>query len=74
MIFRIRNKRRQPGILVPGTHDHPDRGARGEWLDYEEGNDPWARSKHALCNIWEEFEGLREVVAEERGRSMVARK
>jgi hypothetical protein len=62
IIFRIRNKRRQPGIVVPGTHDHPDRGPRGEWLEFEDGNDPWARSKVALCNIWDEWEGMQSIV------------
>ena len=69
MIFRIRNKRRQPKILVPGTHDHPDRGERGEWFEYEEGNTPWARSKHALCNMWDEFEGMQDVVTEAQGQN-----
>ena len=69
IIFRIRNKRRQPKILVPGTHDHPDRGERGEWFEYEEGNNPWARSKHALCNMWDEFEGMQDVVAEPQGQN-----
>lgn len=70
IIFRIRNKRRQPNHVVTGQSDHPDRGWNGEWLDYEPGNDPWERSKHAMCNMWEEWEGLHEVVAaqtEEQG-------
>jgi hypothetical protein len=46
--------------------DHPDRGQLGEWLEFEPGNDPWARSKHAMCNMWEEWEGTQEIVAEER--------
>ena len=68
MIFRIRNKKRQPDKLVNGISDHPDRGQRGEWLDYEEGNNPWERSKHAMCNMWEEWEGMQEVVAEEQAK------
>ena len=63
VIFRIRNKNRQPGVVVTGRSDHPDRGWQGEFLDYEPGNDPWARSKHAMCNMWDEWEGMREVVA-----------
>ena len=35
----------------------------GEWLDYEEGNNPWERSKHAMCNMWHESDGMKEVVA-----------
>ena len=67
IIFRIRNKSRQPDKLVNGITDHPDRGQYGEWLDYEQGNDPWERSKHAMCHMWNEWEGMREVVAESFG-------
>lgn len=63
VIFRIRNKKRQPNKMVNGISDHPDRGQRGEWLEYEAGNNPWERSKDALCNQWDEWEGLDEVVA-----------
>ena len=64
IIFRIRNKSRQPIHVVNGVSDHPDRGQMGEWLEYEEGNNPWERSKHHLCNMWEEWEGMQDVVAE----------
>ncbi len=66
IIFRIRNKKRQPDKLVNGVTDHPDRGQRGEWLEYEEGNNPWERSKHAMCNMWLEWDGMQDVVAEQR--------
>ena len=65
IVFRIRNKKRQPDKLVNGVTDHPDRGQMGEWLEYEEGNDPWERSKHAMCNMWHEWDGMQAVVAEE---------
>ncbi len=68
IIFRIRNKSRQPNVMVNGVTDHPDRGQRGEWLEFESGNDPWERSKHAMCNMWEEWEGMQEVVAEGRAQ------
>ncbi len=66
IIFRIRNKKRQPDKMVNGVSDHPDRGQRGEWLEYEEGNNPWDRSKDALCDMWDEWQGMTEVVAAER--------
>jgi hypothetical protein len=66
VIFRIRNKKRQPLKLVNGVTDHADRGQRGEWLEFEEGNNPWERSKYAMCNMWHEWDGLQDVVAEER--------
>ena len=45
IIFRIRNKRRQPDKVVTGVSDHPNRGQFGEWLEYEPGNDPVAAFK-----------------------------
>ena len=64
IIFRIRNKKRQPNVVVNGATDHPDRGMRGEWLEFESGNDPWERSKYAMCHMWDEWEGMQEIVAE----------
>ncbi len=66
MIYRIRNKKRQPNKVVPGVSDHPDRGIMGEWLEYEPGNDPFARSKQALTHMWEEWDGMQTVVREEQ--------
>jgi len=66
MIFRIRNKKRQPEKVHNGITDHPDRGPSGAWLEYEDGNNPWERSKFAMCNMWDEWEGMQEVVAEEQ--------
>lgn len=63
IIFRIRNKSRQPNVMVNGITDHPDRGQNGEWLEFEEGNDPWQRSKDAMCDMWSEWEGMQSLVA-----------
>ena len=65
IIFRIRHKKRQPGKRVNGVSDHPDRGQMGEWLAYERGNNPWQRSKYAMCNMWHEWDGMAAVVAEQ---------
>ena len=68
IIFRLRNKKRQPDKIVNGATDHPDRGfLEGEWLDFEEGNDPWERSKKAMCDMWFEWEGMQQVVAQMNG-------
>ena len=64
IIFRIRNKKRQPNVVVNGISDHPDRGQSGEWLKFEEGNDPWERSKYAMCHMWHEWEGMQALVTE----------
>ena len=66
IIFRIRNKSRQPSHVATGLSDHPDRGQMGEWLEYEAGNNPWQRSKEALCNQWAEWQGMQEIVSEMR--------
>ena len=68
IIFRIRNKKRQPDKMVSGVTDHPDRGQMGEWLEFEDGNNPWERSKDAMCDMWDEWEGMREVVAAEHAK------
>ena len=72
MIFRVRNKKRQPNQIHNGITDHPDRGPAGGWLEYEEGNNPWERSKYAMCNMWDEWEGMREVVAEEKSKEVTS--
>ena len=72
IIFRIRNKKRQPNVMVNGVSDHPDRGQMGEWLEFEEGNDPWERSKHAMCNMWHEWDGMADVVAQEQAKAAAA--
>lgn len=68
IIFRLRNKKRQPNVMVNGVSDHPDRGQLGEWLEFEPGSDPWERSKDAMCDIWSEWEGMQEVVAAARAQ------
>ena len=70
IIFRIRNKRRQPDKVMTGVSDHPDRGWLGDFLEYEPGNNPWERSKDAMCDMWDEWEGMQTVVAEARRGSM----
>ena len=62
IIFRIRSKSRQPDKMVNGITDHADRGQRGEWLEYEEGNNPWERSKYAMCNMWHEWVGMHDLI------------
>jgi len=71
IIFRIRNKKRQPGIVADnsGLTDHPDRAFDGGWLKFEAGNDPWQRSKLAMIDMWDEWQGMADVVAEERAKA-----
>ncbi len=75
-IFRLRAKSHQPSMMVDchGITDHPDRGYHGEWLQYPEGVDPWERSKHLLCHPWEVWEGMQQVVADERAKANTSSK
>lgn len=73
VIFRIRNKSRQPDKMVNGITDHPDRGQRGEWLEYEPGNNPWERSKYAMCNMWHEWQGMQETVTKNRASAATSK-
>lgn len=66
--FRLRRDR-PGGAVVAGDSDHPDRGWNGEFLSYPPGYDPWKVAVDALCDHWREWDGMAEVVAEERSRS-----
>ena len=63
------NKKRQPNKVMVGNSDHPDRAWDGSFLNFEEGNNPWERSKFALCNMYHEWDGMQAIVAEERMRA-----
>ena len=67
-IFTLVNKKRQPDKIIAGNSDHPDREWDGGFLDFEEGNDAYERSKFALCNMYHEWDGMQEIVAEERAK------
>lgn len=64
--FRIRRDRND-GTRVRGDSDHPDRHWNGDFREYAEGHDPWQVSKDALCDIWSQWDGMQDIVAEERG-------
>ena len=66
--FRIRRDR-PGGARVIGDSDHPDRGWKGEFLEYPEGYDPWRVAIDALCDPWSEWEGMTDVVAEEQEKT-----
>ncbi|MEM7218722.1 MAG: hypothetical protein AAF515_10175 [Pseudomonadota bacterium] len=44
--------------VAHGVSDHPDRGYFGQFLDYPEGYDPWQTSIDALCDHWQEWDGV----------------
>ena len=69
LICRLRHKKRQPNKIITGRSVHPDRAPNGEWIEYEEGNNPWERSKYSMCNMWHEWDGMQEVVAEEESKA-----
>lgn len=49
------------GVAVTGRSDHPDRGWRGEFLPVVEGATPSDDAIGALCNPWDEWEGMATV-------------
>jgi hypothetical protein len=66
--FKLRAKSREPhryvvggGGIGAGWHD---RGPKGELLDFAPGTEPWQRTKDSLCNMWDEWLGMAEVVQE----------
>mgnify|MGYP006160428797 CR=1 FL=1 len=67
-IFALVNKKRQPNKVMVGNSDHPDRAWDGSFLDFEEGNDAYERSKFALCNMYHEWDGMQKTVAQERAK------
>lgn len=66
--FRIRRDRND-GVTVKGDSDHPDRHWNGDFREYASGHNPWEVSKNALCDIWSQWDGMQEIVAEERSRA-----
>lgn len=48
-----------------GVSDHPDRGYFGQFLEYPDDYDPWQTSIDKLCDHWSEWDGMREVLAEQ---------
>ena len=79
VIFRLRAESHLPNgppIDRVGVTDHPDRGYQhGEWPDTPGVTvNPFERSKHLLCNPWEVWAGLQEIVAEEEAKEHVTAK
>ena len=68
VIFRLRNKRQQPQVVCNGLTSCPDRAIGGGWIKFEDGNDPFARAKHHLKNQWDNWEGMQDIVAQEKLR------
>jgi hypothetical protein len=67
-IFALVNKKRQPNMVMAGNSDHPERAWDGGFLEFEPGNDAYEKSKFALCNMYHEWEGMQQIVAEERAK------
>ena len=67
-IFTLVNKKRHPNNVIEGHSDHPDRDWDGGYLDLPVGDNPFERSKFALCNMYHEWDGMQQIVAEERAK------
>lgn len=77
IIFRIRRSRdgdpnEGSRRQATGTSDHPDRQFFGKFLDYPPGYDAFKISKENMCDGWREWQGMTQVVAEERAKEAAA--
>ena len=68
-IFALVNKKRHPNHEVEGHSDHPDRHWDGGFYDFPDGNAQYERSKFAMLNMYHEWDGMQEIVAQERARA-----
>lgn len=70
--FRLRRLRPEnpfegENVVAHGLSDHPDRGFFGQLLDYDLSEyDPYKTSIEKLCDHWSEWDGMQELLAEER--------
>ena len=68
-IFALVNKKRHPNHRVDGHSDHPDRHWDGGFYDFPDGKAQYERSKFAMLNMYHEWEGMKEIVAQERANA-----
>lgn len=71
-IFALVNKKRHPHHDVVGNSDHPDRHWNGDFYDFIDGKMQYERSKFAMLNMYHEWDGMTEVVAEARAKACVS--
>lgn len=68
-IYALVNKKRHPHHPVDGHSDHPDRHWDGGFFEFPDGKAQYERSKFALLNMYHEWEGMTEIVAQERAKA-----
>lgn len=49
-----------------GVSDHPDRGYFGQYLEYPSTYDPWQSSIDKLCDHWSEWDGMQDILGDQR--------
>lgn len=69
--YRPQNPHEGSRRVAWGVSDHPDRGFFGQFLEYPEGYDPFKVSIEFLCDHWSDWDGMRDIVANERSRRPV---
>lgn len=67
-IYALVNKKRHPNHRVEGHSDHPDRRWDGGFYEFPDGKAQYQRSKFALLNMYHEWDGMTQIVAEERAK------
>lgn len=71
-IFALVNRKRHPHHRVVGNSDHPDRLWDGGFIDFPDGDAQYERSKFALLNMYHEWDGMQDIVAEERANAGIS--
>ena len=72
IIFRIRNKKRQAGQGGERRHGSPGPRPDGRMAGLRGRQQSLERSKDAMCDMWDEWEGMGEIVAEQQAKEQPA--
>ncbi|MEM7018582.1 MAG: hypothetical protein AAF512_14725 [Pseudomonadota bacterium] len=72
--FRIRRLREDnphegSRRLGHGVSDHLDRGYYGQFLEYPDNYNPWKTSVDIMCDHWREWDGMQDIVKQERAKA-----
>ena len=60
-------KSRHPNHTHDGSSVLTERSPGGKYLPWGPGDEPFEKSKAALCDMWAEWEGMQGIVAQEKG-------
>ena len=61
-------KSRHPNHTHDGSSVLTERSPGGKYLPWGPGDEPFEKSKAALCDMWAEWEGMQGIVAQEKAK------